>query len=112
MKALLAPVVLCLCLTPVWAQQVEPAPKADEGFSLMEEGAKLLFRGLMDEMEPALDDMAKAMAEAEPVMREMLRLMGDIRNYHAPEMQPNGDILIRRKTPAELAMPDGPEIEL
>ena len=29
----------------------------------------------------------------------------DIRNYHPPEVLPNGDIIIRRKTPAELAAP-------
>jgi hypothetical protein len=34
-------------------------------------------------------------------------MIGDVRNYHAPEMLPNGDIIIRRRVPAP-----APEIEL
>ncbi|MDP3961850.1 MAG: AAA+ family ATPase [Pseudorhodobacter sp.] len=109
MKRLLAPLALCLALTPVWGQE-PPAP--DDGPSLLEEGARLLLRGLMAEMEPAIGDMGKALAEMEPALRQLLALIGDIRNYHAPVMLPNGDILIRRKTPDELAVPDGGEIEL
>lgn len=115
MKHLLAPLALCLALTPIWAQEITPkAPPAevDEGFDLMEEGAKLLLRGLLSEMEPALDEMGKAMEEMAPAIRELVEMMGDIRNYHAPEMLPNGDIIIRRKTPAERIAPDGPQIEL
>jgi len=113
MKRLLAPLALCLALTPVWGQE-PPAPDGGpgDGPSLMEEGARLLLRGLMAEMEPAIGDMGKALAEMEPALRQLLALIGDIRNYHAPVLLPNGDILIRRKTPDELAVPDGGEIEL
>ncbi|MFE3838623.1 hypothetical protein [Pseudogemmobacter sonorensis] len=91
-----------------------PGPAEDatsEGFSLIEEGAKLLLRGLMAEMEPVLDDMAGAVEELRPrfealgpQLEELLRLVDDIGNYHAPERLPNGDILIRRKIP--LAAPE------
>lgn len=90
-----------------------PPPGAD-GFSLMEEGAKLLFRGLMSEMEPALDGMGRALDGIEPTLRqvgpalrELVALMGDIENYEAPERLPNGDILIRRK-PGAPPMPAVP----
>ncbi|MES2667092.1 MAG: AAA+ family ATPase [Pseudomonadota bacterium] len=96
--------LLSLPLSPALAQD---AP-ADDGFSLMEEGAKLLFRGLMNEMEPALDGMGKAVTELEPALRDLLAMVDDIRNYQAPEMLDNGDILIRRKTP--LDRPLGPRI--
>ena len=43
----------------------KPAPK-DDGVSLMEEGARLLFRGLMSEMEPAISGMSEALQEMEP----------------------------------------------
>lgn len=109
MKRLLAPLVLCLALTPVWGQE-PPAP--DDGPSLMEEGARLLLRGLMAEMEPAIGDMGNALAEMEPALRQLLAMIADIRAYHAPVMLPNGDILIRRKTPEELAAPEASEIEL
>jgi hypothetical protein len=101
---------------PVLAQDSVPIPpepgvggEVDEGLSLLEEGAKLFLRGLMQEMEPALEGMAEGMEEfagaVEPMLRDLARMMGDISNYHAPEMLPNGDIIIRRKTPL---VPEGP----
>lgn len=104
-----------LCLAPLTATaQDTPAPPPDagmeEGLDLMEEGAKLLLRGLMSKMEPAIDEMGKALTEVEPAVNELMRMIGDFRNYHAPEMLPNGDIIIRRKTPLE-PEPQG-EIEL
>lgn len=122
MKHIALALLLSLPLSPAQVSPAlaqEPAP-VDEGFSLMEEGAKLLFRGLMSEMEPALDEMGKAMADLEPALRELAALVDDIRNYQAPEMLDNGDIIIRRKTPlvpkagpdaAPLPGPNG-EIEL
>ncbi|MEF3046964.1 AAA+ family ATPase [Tabrizicola sp. L79] len=101
--------ILALCLilsTPLAAQEAEaPAPGAPEdgaedGFSLMEEGAKLLFRGLMSEMEPALDEMGKALSEMEPALKELMALVDDIRNYDAPRVLENGDILIPRRPDA------------
>ncbi|MBK5947650.1 hypothetical protein CCR83_14645 [Rhodobacter veldkampii DSM 11550] len=97
---------------------VEPAPPLDgevgKGFSLMEEGAKLLFRGLIDEIEPSLGEIQRgfdeAMAEFEPAFRDLARMIGDIKNYEAPVKLPNGDILIRRK-PASLPPASG-EMEL
>lgn len=113
---------LCLAASPLAAQET-PAPEAEEGTSLMEEGAKLFFRGLMSEMEPALNDMQSALDEIgpkldelKPQIMELIAMIDDFQNYHAPEKQPNGDILIRRKTPEELekekaAPPDGPPAE-
>ncbi len=46
------------------------------------------FDGLSKEMEP--------MAEA---WHDLLEDLGDLNQYEAPEKLPNGDILIRRKTP-------------
>lgn len=89
-------------------------PEVEQGFSLMEEGAKLLLRGLASRMEPALKDMGEAVAGMEPKLREVLALIDDLRNYHAPEKLENGDILIRRKTPAELQLEglEGPATDL
>ncbi len=86
-----------------------PAIK-DDGFSLMEEGAKLVLRGLMTEMEPALDEMEKALTEIGPAiegfgeevgpkLRQLVGMIDDFKNYDAPVMLPNGDILIRRNAP-------------
>ncbi|MBV0913919.1 hypothetical protein [Anianabacter salinae] len=94
--------VLSLAALPVPAQEADPAPDTDgelsEGLDLLSEGTRLLLRGLMDEMEPAL--------------RELEGMVKDLNAYHPPEMLPNGDIIIRRKTPLEPEVGDGGEIEL
>ncbi|WP_309664411.1 AAA+ family ATPase [Tabrizicola sp.] len=113
---------LCLIAAPVLAEDVKPVPDG-EGFSLMQEGAKLVLRGLMTEMEPTLDEMGKALSEMEPALRELgpkfqqlIAMIDNFKNYDAPEMLPNGDIIIRRNAPL-LPKPDflpGPngEVEL
>lgn len=108
-----------LAASPAAAEETPPAPGGapesgvEEGKSLIERGVRLLFEGLMDEMEPALRDMAgnlDRMAEqAEPMLRELARLMGDITAYHPPEVLPNGDILIRRRQPGEPPGPRAPQ---
>jgi hypothetical protein len=102
---------LILATSPALAEETTPAPGAeDDGFSLMEEGAKLVLRGLMSEMEPALDEMEKALTEVGPKLedfgseigpkvRQLIAMIDDFKNYDAPVMLPNGDILIRRNAP-------------
>ena len=119
---------LCLAAAPALAQDA-PLPEAEaeeDGFSLMEEGAKLLMRGLMAEMEPALDEMGKALdeigpaleglgAEIGPKLRQLVAMVDDFKNYDAPVMLPNGDILIRRNAPLVPVEPDfvpGPNGEI
>ena len=116
MKPLLAPALaLSLIAAPL------PAQDADQGTSLMEEGMRLFFRGLMDEMGPALDELEGMAREMEPALRDFadqmgpaLRdLMGQVEDwsaYHPPEILPNGDILIRRKTDEERDAPDLPPV--
>jgi hypothetical protein len=112
----LAPAVLMLFLTSAaTAQEAAPPPETGEvedGFSLIEEGTKLILRGLLDRVEPTLKDMGEdldnLMAEMEPALRDLAGLIGDIRNYHPPEMLPNGDIILRRKVPLDPeAAPEG-----
>jgi len=82
-----------LAAWPLLAQQVEKDPEGPgAGWSLMEEGARLMLRGLMSEMEPALRDL-------EPAFRELQGIIGDLGVYHAPEILPNGDIILRRRVP-------------
>lgn len=114
---------LCLAAAPALAQEAQPAPQDGErGFSLMEEGAKLVLRGLMAEMAPALDEMEKALTEIGPTLegfgeevgpklRQLIAMIDDFKNYDAPMMLPNGDILIRRKLPVLPGQP-GPNGEI
>lgn len=121
MKRFAAPLVaLSVIASPALAEE-------DEGFSLMEEGAKLFMRGIMQEMEPAMDDLRAFAETMEPAMRQFVREMGpalaevlkkvdDLTMYHPPEMLPNGDIIMRRKQPVPPVAPEAPaengEVEL
>lgn len=112
---------LGLTVSPATAQDGE----VQEGFNLMEEGARMLMRGLMSEMEPAISDLRGSLEDIAPVIGEFAREMGpalsellgqvdDFRHYDAPEFLPNGDIIIRRKPEAPIWMPENEtnEIEL
>ena len=85
-------VIFLLVATPVSAQDEE------QGRDLMSEALRLFMKGLMQEMEPALDDLGD--------------LLDNLDAYHAPEVLPNGDIIIRRKTPLDRELEEGGEVEL
>lgn len=72
-----------------------------KGFSLMQEGTKLMLRGMMAQMEPKMRDL----------MATLVTLMGDLSAYEAPEVLPNGDIIIRRKIPLVPVPPGAPGTE-
>lgn len=110
--------VLALAAVPALAQE-------ENGKSLMERGAELFFEGLRRELEPALEDLRDMAGEYGPAMRSFFEEMGpafmalldevkDWSRYEAPEILPNGDIIIRRKPdpdaqPApDLQAPDAP----
>lgn len=107
---------------PLGAQEAPEAP-ADEGRSLMEEGARLFWEGIRREMGPALEGLRERADEMEPalrqfveqmgpVLRDLMDQVGDLSAYHPPEVLPNGDILLRRKTPQELQAEPAPKGEI
>ncbi len=88
----------------------------------MERGAQLFLEGIMQEMEPALDDLQGFAEDMEPALRGFMQEMGpafaellgkieDLSAYHPPEMLPNGDIILRKKTPQEI-LDDTPSGEI
>lgn len=108
MKQIFAiPLLAALLASPVYAQE-------QDGPSLMERGAQLFFDGLKQEMGPALEELSDLMEDAGPALQSFVVEMGpklrdvldrveDWSVYEAPEVMPNGDIIIRRK-------PDAPEL--
>ncbi|MCT8161497.1 hypothetical protein [Pseudoruegeria sp. SHC-113] len=92
---------------PLMAQEADDSRK-DEGLSLMQEGLSLLFEELLKDMEPALRDLQDLQRDFQqdmgPALEELMQRLGDLSEYHAPEVLENGDILIRRKTPEELQL--------
>lgn len=98
-----------LALTPAHADTGTGTDSdVNEGIDLLEKGARMFLRGLRDEMEPALRELAENM---EPAMRKLLEIVDDFDAYHLPEVLPNGDIIIRRKTPLE-QIPENGETEI
>lgn len=100
---------------PVMAQDHQA--ETGDGPTMMERGARLFLKGLMEEMEPALRDLETLTDQAAPAMQSFLREMGpalaelfadvkDFSAYHPPEILPNGDINLRKKAPQDPA-PDG-----
>lgn len=114
-------IAICLVAAPLRADP--PKPEADP--SLMERGAQLFMEGLLQQMEPTVDELRDMAKEMGPGLRQFTREMGpaladilgkveDLSAYQPPEMLPNGDIIIRRKTPKDSpdeAPPEG-EIEI
>ena len=103
---------------PMGAQAEE-----DNGLSLMEEGALLFFKGLQQQMEPAIEglqDFAAEMGpelqsfflEMGPAFRELMSEVEDWSAYHPPEILPNGDIILRRKQPEEIGQSEEDEIDI
>ena len=61
-----------------------------------------VFRGLMEQMKPALDELLETL--------EVLEGIDSIKHYERPEILPNGDIIIRRREDAPpLPRDDGAE---
>lgn len=95
----------------------------DTGQSLMEQGAELFFEGLRQEMAPTLEDLQGLVTQFGPAMQSFFEEMGpalaelageiqDWSAYEAPEMLPNGDIIIRKKPPQDpLETPEPTEDE-
>lgn len=111
MKQILAPSLIALLVAAP-----SHAEDTSDGLSLMEEGARMFLRGMMDQAEPALRDLQELAEGMEPAMRQFVQQMGpalrdllaqvdDLTAYEAPEMLPNGDIIMRRKP----AAPDVPQ---
>ncbi len=85
-------VLLSVILAAAPVQLAAEDSDFEEGFGLLEKGAALMLQGLLAEIEPRLSELEKTLNE--------------FNAYHPPEVLPNGDILIRRRTP--LSEPEKP----
>lgn len=130
---ILAPLI-CLTLAaplPALAEAPETpgtpgTPQAGaDNTTKMRDGLRLLFEGLSGGLDETLDGMDEAARDAAPKLRDFVARMGpaliealgkvgDLANYEAPVVLPNGDILIKRKEeapdylpPVEGSRPDG-----
>ncbi len=109
MKHILLALALAIPL-PASAQEAVPPGAEAPPTETMERGLRLFMDGLRDEMEPALRNLQDMARDAAPMMRQLQDSLGhvvdDLDAYAAPEIQPNGDILIRRREPLPVGEPE------
>ena len=97
-----------------------PASAQEAGDSLIDQGAQLLLRGLIEEVAPPLEDLAGLGAEGLAALRllveetgpawvEVLGQVDSIANYEPPAFLPDGDIILRRSADAPPWVPPGAE---
>lgn len=84
-------ILACTLAFPVVAEE-------HQGRDLMSEALKLFMKGLMQEMDPAIEGFEG--------------LLDDLTAYHPPEVLPNGDIIIRRKEPLQPEIGEDGDVEL
>lgn len=118
MKQIILLIAVLLVSAPLAQAEDDPGP------SLMERGAQMFLEGILKEMEPAIEEFSGLADEMGPSLREFAQDMGpklgalmseieDWSVYEAPEVLPNGDIIIRRKPDQPPVAEDtAPQIDL
>ena len=113
-----APTLALCALLPLSAAAQEETDE-NRGFGLMERGAQMFMDGIMEEMGPVMENFEGFTEAMRPALRDFAREMGpkltelldqveDWNAYQAPEMLPNGDIIIRRKPDHPMMPPETP----
>lgn len=69
-----------------------------ERFGDLSKEAQTLLESWVEDLGPKLDELG-------PALEDLADKLGDLSAYHPPEVLENGDIIIRRKRPAEPAPP-------
>ncbi len=100
------PVLAGLALAAALAAAPAQAQSEGEAEKPLSERLEEAIRGLVESVEPALEQLRDTFAVFERV--------DSLEHYEKPEILPNGDIIIRRKEDApayEPAQPEAPESE-
>lgn len=79
-----------LAITPAYGGSAGPEAGTED--RPLSERLDELFRDLMEQMKPALDELLETL--------EVLEGIDSIEHYQRPEILPNGDIIIRRREDA------------
>lgn len=90
---LVGALALSLAATPALAQS---APKEPEKGVPLDQYLREQLTG--EDMQRALRSFVESFR---PIAEQLDRMMKDVPQYEAPEVLPNGDILIRRKIPGD-----------
>jgi len=83
---------------PAVASEKDPVPEYLNRIEEFSQRTQKFLEGLAEKLGPALDELG-------PKFEELFAKIGDWSLYEAPEVLPNGDIIIRRKKPADPEKP-------
>ena len=116
--------ILTLSVSSALAQEAsDPLPpqkatpeEQGENTGKMKDGLRLFLEGLSGGMGRTMEDMGGLAEQAAPALRDLFAQLGpawqsildqveDFSDYEAPQVPPNGDILIRRKDEAPEYVP-------
>jgi hypothetical protein len=78
----------------------------------MDEGMMRVLKGMVEEMDPMKEVLRNLFESMGPAFLELQGVIGDLTNYHKPEVLPNGDIIIRRKIPLVVEPPVPEETDI
>lgn len=97
-------VIFALAFTPLpsIAQEADIPPALNDLADSMRE----LLEGFTNDVAPLMEEFSE---EVTPMFERLAEELKGLNAYHPPEVLPNGDIIIRRKTPKELDAPDAPK---
>ena len=88
--------ICAVALVPVAAPAQEKPPLGFGEFAPLAEDFREFFEGFAEGMKPLMEQLADKMS--------------DLNAYHAPEVLPNGDIIIRRKPKTDDAPDEEPKV--
>ena len=102
-------------LSAVQAEELAPG--------LIERGAQMFLKGLIQQLQPALKDLDALSGSLEPALRsfttemapflrDLLQQVDDWSVYEAPEVLPNGDIILRKKIVPPISVPPAEKIDI
>lgn len=98
MKRLMLPLALLLA-SPAAAQ--DDNSQLRDGFDLFGEATRMILEGLVEEMEPMLEEIQPFIQDDMiPFFQNLGEQIDDLSHYELPERLPNGDIIIRRSPDA------------
>ena len=112
MRSILSVATLTFALTlSATSQDVAQEQPEQAERSLMQRGVEMFFEGLLNEVQPLKEDLNQLsdalepsllalIEEFGPALRDLADKIDDATRYEAPEVLPNGDIIIRRKDDA------------
>ncbi|MDH3668147.1 MAG: hypothetical protein OEN23_14560 [Paracoccaceae bacterium] len=90
--------ISCLAFAPVGVPSLALAQSDElEPEVPLSENIERMFRELMDEVGPAIDELSEALSIFDEI--------DSLEHYEGPEIMPNGDIIIRRREDAPPYIP-------